>query len=212
MVLGNGKRIFRKGFQLLLACFLVAGFMTISVAVQAADAPPAPAAQSAVPEAAAPAEATLPVGDSNTGKALFTGEKSFKNGGPLCISCHSAGVGELGGGLLGPNLSKVYADPAKQALLNIAWVNSPGIPVMGPIFSNKNITEEEMNHLKAFLKAASEKEVAPSSTGKFTLISLLGSVGVLIFFSIVWSNRYSKRNQNTAHDALWKNYGGKGGR
>jgi len=55
MVLGNGKRIFGKGFQLLLACFLVAGFMTISVAVQAADAPPAPAAQSAVPEAAAPA-------------------------------------------------------------------------------------------------------------------------------------------------------------
>jgi len=212
MVLGNGKRIFGKGFQLLLACFLVAGFMTISVAVQAADAPPAPAAQSAVTEAAAPAEATLPVGDSNTGKALFTGEKAFQNGGPACISCHSAGVGELGGGLLGPNLSKVYADPAKQALLNIAWVNSPGIPVMGPVFSAKNITEAEMVNLKAFFKTMSERELAPAPTNTFVIIGFIAFIGIMIFFSIIWSKRYSKRNQNTAHDALWRNYGGKGGR
>jgi len=212
MVLGNGKRIFGKGFQLLLACFLVAGFMTISVAVQAADAPPAPAAQSAVPEAAAPAEAAVPAGDYNTGKALFAGEKRFKNGGPPCISCHSAGVGGLGGGILGPNLTKAFADPSKNPLLSTAWVNGGGSPVMGPIFSSKNITDEEMTDLRAFFEAASTKEVAPASTGKFTIIGLLGSVGILVLFSIVWSTRYSKRNQNTAHDALWRNYGGKGGR
>ena len=83
---------------------------------------------------------------------------------------------------------------------------------MGPIFSSKNITDEEMTDLRAFFEAASTKEVAPASTGKFTIIGLLGSVGILVLFSIVWSTRYSKRNQNTAHDALWRNYGGKGGR
>lgn len=205
MMLGSNKPLLGKGFKFFLAGFLIAGCLLISVVVQAAE--PAETTPAAVSE-------TAPVekGDYNTGRILFTGEKVFQNGGPPCISCHSAGLGKLDGGLLGPNLTKVYADPAKQALLNVAWVNSPGIPVMGPIFSNKNITEDEMNHLKAFFKTASEKEVAPSSTGKFTLISLLGSVGVLVFFSIVWSKRYSKRNQNTAHDALWRNYGGKGGR
>lgn len=163
-------------------------------------------------QAPAPAEAAAPVGDYAAGKALFTGEKRFKNGGPPCISCHSAGVGELGGGILGPNLTKAFADPSKNPLLSTAWVNGGGSPVMGPIFSSKNITDEEMINLRAFFKAASEKEVTPASTGKFTIIGLLGSVGILVLFSIVWSARYSKRNQNTAHEALWRNYGGKGGR
>ena len=212
-----GRGLLAKGWRHCVIAAVVIGSSLPVIAVSAETQPAAveqtASVAQAATETAAQAEVAIPdVGDFDAGKAFFTGGTSFKNGGPPCISCHSAGVGKLGGGLLGPNLTKVYADPAKQALLNIAWVNSPGIPVMGPIFSNKNITEEEMNHLKAFLKAASEKEVAPSSTGKFTLISLLGSVGVLIFFSIVWSNRYSKRNQNTAHDALWRNYGGKGGR
>jgi hypothetical protein len=207
MVLGIGKRLFGKRFQLLLACFLVAGFLQISVAVQAADAPSAPAVQSAAPE-------TAPVdkSDYNTGKMLFTGEKAFQNGGPPCMSCHSAGVGGLGGGVLGPNLTKAFADPSKNPLLSTAWVNGGGSPVMGPIFSNKKISDEEMGHLRAFFKSASEKAVESSPTGTFTILGLGGFVGMLVLFGIIWSGRYSKRNQNTAHDALWRNYGGKGGR
>lgn len=207
MMLGSNKPLFGKGFKFFLAGFLIAGCLLISVVVQAAE--PAETTPAAVSEAA-PVEK----GDYNTGKILFTGEKAFQNGGPPCMSCHSAGVGNLGGGILGPNLTKAFADPSKNPLLSTAWVNGGGSPVMGPIFSSKKITDEEMTNLRAFFKAASEseKEAAPSSTGTFTILGLGGFVGMLVLFSIVWSGRYSKRNQNTAHEALWRNYGGKGGR
>lgn len=205
MLSGKTKRLLNKGMSLLTLSVL----LFFPLASMAETAQPFPAASQEVAQQAVPAE---PAGNYNTGRALFTGEKAFKNGGPACISCHSAGVGDLGGGVLGPNLTKAFADPTKNALLSTAWVNGGGSPVMGPIFSNKKITDEEMADLRAFFKAASEKEVASSSTGTFTILGLGGFVGFLVLFSIVWSGRYSKRNQDTAHDALWRNYGGKGGR
>lgn len=205
----NSFRLFKRGVIFLLAMAVIMGapIMTLSAETQ----PAAEGAQPAAPEAA-PVEVVVEKGDYNTGKTLFTGEKAFTNGGPPCISCHSAGVGDLGGGVLGPNLTKAFADPSKNPLMSTAWVNGGGSPVMGPIFSNKKITDEEMTNLRAFFKAASEKEAAPSSTGTFTVLGLGGFVGILVLFGIVWSGRYSKRNQDTAHDALWRNYGGKGGR
>ena len=209
MVETKNYRLLNKGVRLLQAIAVVA-MVSLPLMAVAQEAQPAASGEVAIPLAGE--VATPPAGDYATGKALFTGEKRFTNGGPPCISCHSAGVGALGGGILAPNLTKAFADPSKNPLMSTAWVNGGGSPVMGPIFSNRNITEEEMVNLRAFFKVASEKDVVPSSTGKFTILGLIGSVGILVFFSIVWSKRYSKRNQNTAHDALWRNYGGKGGR
>ena len=141
----------------------------------------------------------------------FTGQKAFASGAPACISCHSAGVGELGGGRLGPDLTKVYADESKKPLLSAAWINA-GSPVMAPVFSNKNVSDEEVSHLRAFFEEQAKAEVKASSTGTFTIIGLGGFVGILIVFNIIWSGRYRNRNKGTAHDALWRNYGGKGGR
>jgi len=135
----------------------------------------------------------------------------FTNAGPACISCHSASVGALDGGNLGPNLTMAYVDESKHPLLSTAWVNGGGSPTMGPIFTAKNITEKEMEDLRAFLKVQGANGVAPSQTGTFAGIGLIGFVAIMILFSIIWSRRYSKRPKNTAHDALWRNYGGKGG-
>ena len=220
MVLSSSQRLFEKGIRLMSAAALIVGVGILpmqAMAEQAATGHPAPAAEAAAPEAA-PAEAmpmeAAPVetGDANIGKTLFTGETRLTNGGPPCMSCHSAGVGELGGGILGPNLTMVYADESKNPFLSTGWVNGGGSPVMGPIFAAKNVTEEEMQDLRAFFKSASERGMVGSSTGTFTGIGIIGGVGIMILFSIIWSRRYSKRNQNTAHDALWRNYGGKGGR
>lgn len=147
-------------------------------------------------------------GDYKAGKALFTGERSLKNGGPPCVSCHDAGVGALGGGSLGPNLTKVWTD--KFFLIDAGWLNSEGIPVMGAIFSNQNVTPEEVEDLKAFFSVQAEKGVA-TGVGKFLIGGLIGCAIILIFFTIVWSGRYRNRCKGTAHDALWRNYGGKGG-
>lgn len=204
MELSSSKKLLEKGVRLMSALALTAiiGVMPMTAAAEEA-APEQPVAV----EEAAPVEA----GDANAGRALFTGETRFANGGPACMSCHSAGVGALNGGILGPDLTKAYVDESKNPLLSTAWVNGGGSPTMGPIFAAKNITEAEMENLRAFLKNQGAKEVASSQSATFAGIGILGFVAILILFTIIWSGRYSKRTRNTAHDALWRNYGGKGG-
>ena len=147
--------------------------------------------------------------DAETGKKYFTGELQFENGGPACISCHNAGnVGSYGGGSLGPDLTS-----GKSMFIATSWLNSDGTPVMGPIFSKRNITETEAASLKAFLSSTDGQTPANTGKGKFLITGIIGTIVMLIIFSIVWSGRYRKRCEGgTAHDALWRNYGGKGGR
>lgn len=205
------RRSVVKKFAVVSAIALMSGIMPMAaVAEQAATDQPAPAAEAPAAEAPA-AEATAEPGDAAIGKALFTGEAKFANGGPSCISCHSASIGTLGGGSLGPDLTKVYVDETKNPLLSAVWINSDGSPTMGPIFKAKNVTDDEVNHLRAFLKEQGQQEVASAGTGTFAGIGILGSVGMLVLFGIIWGGRYSKRNRDTAHDAIWRNYGGKGG-
>jgi len=196
MSLKSCKKILRRGLQLGLGVFLVSGFMSLSPLATKAGA----------------TEGLTEPGDPNIGMMYFTGGKRFTNGGPPCISCHSAGVGALGGGVLGPNLTKTMADPSKNPLINGAWVNAPLDTPMGPIFSNRPVTDEEIGHIRAFLEKASKGQVASSKGGAFTIIGIGGFIGILIVFNIIWSGRYRNRNRGTAHDALWRNYGGKGGR
>src|SRR5574337_1010901 len=149
MDLKSCKRFFGKGLQLGLGLLLFAPAVTFAADQAAAPAPAAqtaPAADAAQAAPAAPAEK----GSAAVGRMYFMGAKRFSNGGPPCISCHSAGVGELGGGILGPNLTKVYADESKNPLINSVWINNPSTPVMGPVFSNRNVTDEEVDNLRAF--------------------------------------------------------------
>jgi mono/diheme cytochrome c family protein len=180
-----------------------AAVVTVAAAPVLAEVP------AAEPQAA-PAAEVIGSGDFDAGKRLFTGETRLKNGGPACISCHNAGTtAAWGGGTLGPDLTTVWVE--KSFLIDANWINSEGVPVMGPIFSRKNITEEEVEHLKTFFSTVST-QTAATPTSKFVGWSIVGTVIMLIIFSIIWGNRYRKRNQGTAHDALWRNYGGKGGR
>lgn len=157
------------------------------------------------------AEETAGSGDVAAGRALFTGAKRLQNGGPPCISCHSAGneLGALGGGSLGPNLTKIWEN--NPFFIDVNFINDPGGPVMGPLWSRRPVTEEEVQHLQAFFASVAQQPAA-SSVGKFVIISIVCAVIMLIIFSILWSGRYRKRCNNTAHDALWRNYGGKGGK
>ncbi len=204
MVFECSKKIVVGGLRFGAAAVLAAGVMT-------ATAFAAPAASAPAPAVVAPA-GPVETGNASIGAELFKGERRFANGGPACISCHSASTGSLEGGVLGPNLTKTYADETKNGLLSTMWVNQPSIPVMGPVFSSKNITDDEMANLRAFFERQSKGPVAGSAGTTFTVIGILGGIGILIIFSLIWSGRYSKRAGNTAHDALWRNYGGKGGR
>ncbi|MBI5888449.1 MAG: hypothetical protein HZB82_07060 [Deltaproteobacteria bacterium] len=208
MVLESSKKMLKGGVRLAAALFLFMGLMSAPAMAAENAAAAAVVTPAAAPVAAEPVEH----GDASIGEQLFKGEVRLVNGGPPCISCHSISVGALNGGVLGPNLTKIYADPTKNGFVSDAWINGGGSPVMGPIFAEKNITEGEVNNLRAFFQKQSKGEVAGSATGGFVIIGLAGFIGILIIFSIIWAGRYSKRAGNTAHDALWRNYGGKGGR
>lgn len=205
----SSKKMFKLEVVLFAALLIVGlGVLSSKVFAQTAETQPAPAAE----EAQAPPPA--PVGDPEIGRKLYTGEIPFANGGPACISCHDVGYGALGGGALGPNLMLpnekygVGAAPSNP-LIAAGWINSAGTPVMGAIFSRKNVTDDEVENLKAFFKSLPEK---PSNkTGVFVGVGVVGFIGILIFFGIVWSGRYRNRVGGTAHQAIWRNYGGKGG-
>lgn len=197
-------------FQILfLAVLLIVGGVLFTVSALAET--PAEAQPAEEEATAAPAV----VGDPGIGRMLYTGERRFENGGPACISCHSVGVGALGGGVLGPNLltgPNLKGGPAPtNPLLNSMWINNASTPVMGPIFSRRNITDDEVTHLKAFFTSIADQPPASSKTGAFVGIGVAGFVGILIFFGIIWSGRYRNRVGGTAHEAIWRNYGGKGG-
>ncbi len=152
-------------------------------------------------------EVTGTVGE---GRKIFTGERALVNGGPACISCHNAGVGRLGGGTLGPDLSKVWS--TKPFLIHPAWINGGGVPLMGPIYIEHKVTEEEVEDLKAFFRAQADSTTAPeggTGSGMFIGSGIVGFISIMIVFSIIWSGRYRKRNKGTAHDDLWRNYAGK---
>ncbi|MCK4738383.1 MAG: hypothetical protein KAT46_00400 [Deltaproteobacteria bacterium] len=153
-------------------------------------------------------------GSAKNGKSLFTGEVALANGGPACISCHIAGnTGALGGGTLGPDLTNLAGDGKTMLFMGGAdsWVNSDGVPVMGAIFPGKKVTESELGDLVAFFESIDGQKASSGKT-QFVIFGVAGTIGMLILFSIVWAGRYRSRNKGTAHDALWRNYGGKGGR
>lgn len=88
--------------------------------------------------------------ESKIGMRLFTGERDFRNGGLPCVSCHSAGI-------LKRNLSLYITRKKGRNLVNAnpdlivaAWINSP-MGAMGPIYSAKPVTEEEIHAIREFI-------------------------------------------------------------
>ena len=65
--------------------------------------------------------------DIERGRQIFRGEQRLANGGPPCLSCHTVeGLGGLGGGRLGPDLTKVYERlQGRRIWLPGSWLRRP---------------------------------------------------------------------------------------
>lgn len=134
------------------------------------------------------AAAPLPAGKPIVGKGLFTGATRFHNGGPSCMACHSiAGIGALGGGALGPDLT---AASRKYGVAGLAAVlATTPFPTMQPIFAPRSLTPEEQAHLAAFLVQASVSGRSPRAVG---LLMGAAVVATLMLFGLVhlaWRGR-----------------------
>lgn len=137
-----------------------------------------------------PNPAPVPVaGDVERGKSLFKGSERFDAGGPSCLSCHSvAGVGALGGGQLGPDLTGAYDKYGGAQGLRSALETVP-FPTMAPIFSRKQLTDDERADLVAFLASAPDQQRPARSAGKLVGLSTAAAAVIALLALGVWRRR-----------------------
>jgi len=137
-------------------------------------------------------ERPLTADDAARGRAIFLGTRRLANGGASCISCHAMGdVGWLGGGTLGPDLTRVFERYGDRRRLG-AWLTAPATQTMLPTFKNHPLEDDEILGLVAYFRDAStgaEEDTAPRALA-FILLGLAGSAGALVLFQRTWKNRF----------------------
>jgi len=132
------------------------------------------------------------VRDIDQGRRLFLGLQRLTNGGPPCISCHTMrDVAALGGGRLGPDLSRVFEKMEGRKNL-AAWLSAPATPTMSPVFKRHPIAPEEVLPLIAFLEDGARRGGQDESASQMTflLIGLGGTALGLVLFDAAWKNRF----------------------
>lgn len=132
--------------------------------------------------------AALPVGDAAAGKALFVGNARFENGGPQCMSCHSiAGIGALGGGNLGPDLTVNGFTKYGEGLA--AFLGSPATVTMNAVWKDTPLTPQEQADLFAFMKNASVSEREPGTLLQIALLAIIGATALIALAQFSWRKR-----------------------
>ena len=133
--------------------------------------------------AAQPSEATpeetpeIQLGDPEIGRALFIGELRFTNGGPPCVACHSVRSAGINGGTLAKDLSDLYARLGDRGVYGA--LKSLQFPVMKDIYAGKELTDEEVAHLAALFKEASETNRAKSDIYPLSgIVVFLVAIGI----------------------------------
>jgi len=130
------------------------------------------------------AAVVLPAGSAFRGEKLFIGAKPLEGGGLPCMACHTvSGVGEYGGGNLGPDLTHAYDRYGEPGLASA--MGNISFPTMKHVYSGKELSTQETADLLDFFTEA-DKEV---SEGLAESVSGLfwgsGIVGALVLFSIM---------------------------
>ncbi len=130
--------------------------------------------------------------DIERGHDLFLGYTRLAGGGPACISCHTAnGTGALGGGRLGPDLTRAYERLNGRKQL-AAWLSAPATPTMQPVFKQHPLQPEEILALIAYLENIAQhgREDSGVAPLNFFLIGLGGTALMLVGFDALWRRRF----------------------
>jgi cytochrome c2 len=130
--------------------------------------------------------------DLARGRSIFTGRQSLSNGGPACMACHSIpGIAGLGGGNVGPDLTRVFERLQGRASLS-AWMQSPATPTMQAILRDSPLKPDEIHALTALFEDTA-KNGTPAQPAvaqlSFLLLGIGGAVLLLVAFDFVWKGR-----------------------
>lgn len=147
--------------------------------------------------------------DVQRGWALFTGSEKFKNGATMCMACHRmSGVGGLGGGNLGPDLTRVYErglyTTGGRAVLG-AWLASPATPAMQHLLKDKPLEADEVHAIVALMEdraAKSQPVLMEASMVSFAIFGVLGSLLTLVLFDSVWKTRFRSVRRTMVNDSI----------
>ncbi len=130
--------------------------------------------------------------DRNAGYEIFVGEQRLKNGGAACNGCHSInGLPALGGGHLGPDLTRVF-ERLKGRKSLAAWLMAPATETMQPVFKNHPLDSDEIHSLTAYFEAAAKYGEADTSVDRIAFLLLgLGVATAMVFaFDAIWKRRF----------------------
>lgn len=134
----------------------------------------------------------LTAADIEQGRLILLGTRKLANGGPACLGCHTMkGLSFLGGGRLGPDLTRVYERLSGRKNLG-AWLAAPATPTMAAVFKNHALTAEEILPLIGVFEQAARNGGQDDSTGMLTflLFGLGGAVAGLVVFDAAWRRRF----------------------
>lgn len=130
--------------------------------------------------------------DRLAGHEIFVGTQRLKNGGTACNACHSMhDLASLGGGRLGPDLTRVYERLKGRKALS-AWLMAPATETMQPVFKNHPLEAEEIHALTAYFESsasATESDASMSRIG-FLLLGLAVAAALVFLFDAVWKGRF----------------------
>jgi mono/diheme cytochrome c family protein len=130
--------------------------------------------------------------DISQGRLIFLGERALINAGPACISCHAVkGNGALGGGRLGPDLTRVYE--RLQGRKNMAaWLFAPATPTMSSVFKQHGLKPEEILPLIAFFEDSARRGGQDDSAARlnFFLLGIGGAALGLVVMDAAWKRRF----------------------
>jgi mono/diheme cytochrome c family protein len=130
--------------------------------------------------------------DLSLGRTIFLGERPLVNAGPACISCHTVkGNGALGGGRLGPDLTRVYE--RLQGRKNMAaWLFAPATPTMASVFKQHGLKPEEILPLVAFFEDSARSGGQDDSAARlnFFLLGIGGAALGLVAMDAAWKRRF----------------------
>ena len=130
--------------------------------------------------------------DRIAGREIFLGKTPLANGGTACIACHSMyDLPALGGGRLGPDLTRVYERLKGRQSLS-AWLMAPATETMQPIFKNQPLEAEEIHALTAYFDAAAQHAEADASVNRvaFLLWGLALAAATIFGFDAIWKKRF----------------------
>jgi cytochrome c2 len=119
------------------------------------------------------------------GRSIFEGSERPRHLGPACRSCHTVtGLGVVGGGRIGPDLTKVFERMGGRRAL-ATWLMAPATPTMSAAFAARPLAPEDITVLSAFLEDRAKNETEQSPAGQRAAILFLGLAGSFVCLAAV---------------------------